>query len=433
MELTKEKLNEYRNNYKNNKSNKILESALSSLELKKVIRNPRVKQSTISKFSTDLKTLPVTNQEHSGRCWMFAGLNIIRESIAKKYNLEELELSQNYLTFYDKLEKVNYIMDSIIDLGNYTWDDRTIYWFLTFGYSEGGIWSMFQNLVNKYGIVPKDAVTETFQALNSNQMQDLIYASIKKFTGEAKGLDYDDRVKLKDRYMEDVYDFLTMCYGVMPTKFDFEYVDKDKKYGIEKGLTPKEFYEMSGIDVDDYVVLLNAPSSNKPLNKTYTVKYSNNMTGGKDPLYLNLPIEDLKLYTEKQLNDKLPVWFTCDCLPYFDRDNGVWDIDLYNYMDAFNLDLKADKGLMLDFGMSAPNHAMVFTGYNDYPKRYKVENTWGDEKGAKGYYTGTEDWYDTYVYQVAIHKKYLSKELKELLDTKPIELDPWDPIGAVTK
>ncbi len=433
MELTKEKLNEYRANYKNNKANKILESALSNTELKKVIRNPRVKQSTISKFSTDIKTLPVADQEKSGRCWLFAGLNVIRESIAKKYNLEEFELSQNYLTFYDKLEKVNYIMDSIIDLGNYTWDDRTIYWFLTFGYSEGGIWSMFQNLVNKYGIVPKDAVTETFQALNSNQMQDIIYASIKKFAGEAKGLDYDDRRKLKDQYMEDVYDFLTMCYGVMPTKFDFEYVDKDKKYGIVKNLTPKEFYEMSGFDVDDYVVLLNAPSINKPLNKTYTVKYSNNMTGGRDPLYLNLPIEDLKLYTEKQLKDELPVWFTCDCIPYFDRDNGLWDTDLYNYMDSFNLDIKADKGLMLDFQISAPNHAMVFTGYNDYPKRYKVENTWGDEKGVKGYYTGTEDWFDTYVYQVAINKKYLSNEVKELLDTKPIELDPWDPIGAVTK
>ena len=231
--ITKEELNELEKKYLTNKKNIVLENALSSNPLKKVIKTGNVKQNTINKFSTNIETLKVTDQERSGRCWLFAGLNIIRESIAKKYNLEDFELSQNYLSFYDKLEKANYYMDTVINMGNKAWDSREIMWLGRDGYSEGGTWTMFQNLVEKYGVVPKDTVTETFQALNSDQMIDLVYKTLKEFTFTVNSKNLTEKKKIKKAYIEKIYNLLTMCYGRMPKTFTFEYVDKDNKYHIE--------------------------------------------------------------------------------------------------------------------------------------------------------------------------------------------------------
>ena len=205
--ITKEELNELEKKYLTNKKNIVLENALSNNELKKVIKTGNVKQNTINKFSTNIETLKVANQERSGRCWLFAGLNVIRESIAKKYNLEDFELSQNYLSFYDKLEKANHYMDTVINMGNKAWDSREIMWLEKDGYSEGGTWTMFQNLVEKYGVVPKDAVTETFQALNSSQMIELVYKTLKEFTYTVNSKNLNEKKKIKKAYLEKIYNF----------------------------------------------------------------------------------------------------------------------------------------------------------------------------------------------------------------------------------
>ena len=432
--ITKEELNELEKKYLANKKNIVLENALSSNELKKVIKVPSAKQNTINKFSTNIKTLKVTDQYRSGRCWLFAGLNVIRESIAKKYNLEDFELSQNYLSFYDKLEKANYYMDTVINMGNKAWDSREIMWLGRDGYSEGGTWTMFQNLVEKYGVVPKDTVTETFQALNSNQMIDLVYKTLKEFTYTVNSKNLNEKKKIKKAYLEKIYNFLTMCYGRMPKTFTFEYVDKDKKYHKINDLTPQRFYkECTDFKAKDYVCLLSIESNIKKYNTKYRVKYVNNMSGTEDTTYININIKDFKKAIKKQLDDGEVVWFGCDCLPYLDRDKGTWDIKGYDYKTAFDIDLKAKKGDMLDYGISAPNHAMVITGYNKSPARWKIENSWGEKSGDKGYYVATDEWFDLYTYYAAVNKKYLNDETKKLLDKKETILNPWDPLGTLAK
>ena len=412
MELTLKKIEELNKKYNKNDKYKILENSLSQTSIKKVITNPRAKKNASFKFDTVIETHGITDQEHSGRCWMFAGLNILREEVIKKLKLEDFELSQNYLSFYDKLEKANYFMDNILSLKTLDPNDRTLCHLLNFGYQEGGQWTMFQKLVNKYGVVPKDLITESFQALNSYQMDELVRATLHKFVYEianTKG----NKNQIKDNYLEKIFNILTMCYGQMPTKFDFEYLDKKKKYHQVKDLNPKKFYK-------DYI----------NLNQ---VKYSNNMTNTDDATYLNVKQDIFNKVLENSLDDKSLVWFGCDCIPYIDKDLGTWDLKLFEYDLAFDVDFKSEKGNMLDYQISAPNHAMLFSGYNKNPRRYKIENTWGDKSRDKGYYTATGDWFDTYVYQIVVDKKYLPKDIIKLLDQEPIILDPWDPLGSLAK
>ena len=385
-------------------------------------------------FSINLKTLPVTNQKSSGRCWIFAGCNVIREKVAKKYNLKDFELSQNYIAFYDKLEKCNYLLENIISLKDVERDDRTLDNLLTVGIQDGGQWDLFVNIINKYGLVPKSAFPETFQSSNTYQIDNLLNKYIRKFAFEIRNSNEDISYK-KDEFMKNIYKILCSCFGVPPKTFSFEYVDKDKNYNIIKDLTPISFYKnIVQMDLNEYISIINSPTQDKPFNKVYTVDYIGNVIEGNEILYLNLDIERLKQLAIAQLKDGEPVWFGSDCTKSGDIDDGVWDDKSFDVDTLFQIDSTMSKGAMLDTRESAMNHAMVITGVNldnNIPTKWKIENSWGDEKANKGYHVATDSWFSKFVYQIVINKKYLSDEEKNILNTERIRLKPWDPMGTL--
>lgn len=433
-EISKENLKNIEEEYIKNVINTIARRALSKSKIKDITKVNEQTEFTRDMFSINLKTLPVTDQKSSGRCWIFAGCNVIREAIAKKYNLEEFEISQNYVAFYDKLEKCNYLLESIISLKDREKDDRTLDYLLSTGIQDGGQWDLFVNIVNKYGVVPKNAFPETYQSSNTYGIDNLLNKYIRKFAYEIRNEEMDIQSR-KEKSIREIYSILCSCFGIPPKTFSFEYVDKDKNYHIVKDLTPMKFYqEIVEMDLNNYVSIINSPTSDKPFNNVYTVDYLGNVAEGNEVLYLNLPIKRLKELAVNQLKDGESVWFGSDCGKDADGTDGVWDDSTFDIDTLFQIDSSMSKGAMLDTRESAMNHAMVITGVNlenENPTKWRIENSWGEKYGHKGYYVATDSWFSKYVYQIVINKKYLSEEEKNILNNERIRLKPWDPMGTL--
>ena len=442
MEAIKlEKITELEKEYDSNKQQLVLRRALNRNSLANIANNMETCQNSTMKFSIDIPTMSATNQKASGRCWIFAGLNVLREKVAKNLNLESFELSQNYVAFFDKLEKANFYLETIIDLVDRDYDDRVFAHLTSCPIQDGGQWDMFVNVVEKYGVVPKDAMPETFQSSNTMKMNQILNNRLRKFTAKAQKLYKEGKQKEirqeKDKALKEIYNFLCSCFGKVPHTFKFEYVDKDKVYHCDENLTAKEFYnKYIGLDLSEYVSIINAPTNDKPFNKTYTISYLNNVVGGKPIHYLNLEIEEFKQIVLKQLKDREIVWFGSDCGKDGDRENGVWDDEAFAYEEVLEMELHMCKGCSLNYHQSAMNHAMVITGVNlehDKPNRWKIENSWSENAGVKGYFVMTDSWFDKYVYQAVVNKKYLSEQQLKDWAQEPIKLNPWDPMGTLAE
>lgn len=391
-------------------------------------------------FSVDNKTMGATNQNASGRCWLFAATNVLREIVAKKLNLESFELSQSYLAFWDKFERINYYINAVVETAAEPYNSRIVDYIVGTGVHDGGQWDMFVNIVKKYGVVPKCAYPETFQSSNTGNVNKHINNYLKAKTPELRRLaqagENEKLNALRDEMLDKTYSFLCACYDVPPTEFDFEYKDKDNKVTVERGLTPKSFTEKYiGSFLDDYVSIINAPTSDKPFNKTYTVKFLGNIVGGDKVRYLNLEMEEFKSLVVKQLQDGEIVWFGSDCGKYGDGAKAAWDPDQYDEEVLTGLDSAMSKEDMLNYHVSQMNHAMVLTGVNldpdtGKPNRWKIENSWGNGGANAGYHMASDKWFDAYVFQAVINKKYLG-EKAAILDGEMTELEPWDPMGSL--
>ena len=424
--------------YEGNPQNTVVRHALSRSALVNVIYDPSNEIDVSMRFSLDLKTMPVCNQKQSGRCWIFAGLNFLRELIAKKIGIKRLELSQNYISLYDKIEKCNYALETILLLGDRDHDDRELSWVLRDPVGDGGQWDMFVNLVKKYGLMPKDAFPETSQSESTRASNIVIVNSIRKFASEAAPLLREGKLEearaLKESYIEKIYHFLLNCFGVPPQSFDFEYEDEDG-YKVERGLTPKAFFEKYiGNEIDDYVSLINSPTADKPFYKNYTIQYLGNVVEGKKINHLNIPMERMKELILNQLKDGTPVWFGSDVGFYRDRESWSWNDGAFDYESAFGLNPEFEKGAMLDYWNSAMNHAMLIAGVNlveNVPTKWKIENSWGSEPGDKGYFAMSASWFDKFVYQAVVHKKFLNSQELAATMQEPTVLHPWDPMGTL--
>ncbi len=398
-------------------------------------------ENDVHEYSVSLEQGDITNQKQSGRCWMFAALNTMRYQVMKKCNLKTFVLSQAYLFFWDKLEKSNYFLKSILETVELPTSSRLVSYLLTAPVGDGGQWDMLCNLVKKYGVVPKTAYPESKASSGSREMDSTLTEKLREDACILRRM-YKERMDMdairerKTEMLNEIYRLLCICLGEPPKSFTFEYRDEDKNFHRETGLTPKSFFEKYvGINLDDYVSLINAPTSDKPYGHSYTVKYLGNVREGNAVRYLNLPIEELKKAAIAQLKDGQPVWFGCDVGKHSDRDSGVMDLDIRSLETLLDTKFTMTKAERLDYSQSLMTHAMVFQGVNldenGQPNRWRVENSWGKDPGKDGYYLMTDRWFDEYMYQIVVNKKYLTNEQLAAYQSEPTELEPWDPMGSL--
>lgn len=393
-------------------------------------------------FSHEIKSGKITSQEKSGRCWMFAGLNLFRDKVTMSLNLDDFEFSQNYPMFYDKLEKANYFLESILRTLDEDIYSRIIMWLLTDPLQDGGQWDMFSNLIEKYGAVPKSVMPETFHSSNSALMNQLLTSKLRQRaaelrTGHTEGKSIHELRRQKAEYVTDFYRLLSYFLGEPPQEFSYSYRDKDKNHKTIENISPVQFFkEYVGTSLDDYVSLIHAPTPDKAFGKTFSVDFLGNVVEGKKVSYLNTSIDMLKEASIKQLEEKEPVWFGCDVRLQTEKKKGLMDPKVFLFDHSLDTTLSLDKTGRLLYGDSLLTHAMVFTGVhltNGKPDRWKVENSWGEDRGEKGFFVMSDTWFDEYNYQVVINKKYLSNALKKQLALDPIVLPPWDPMGSLAR
>ena len=385
--------------------------------------------------------MKVTNQKSSGRCWLFAALNLFREIAAKKMNVEFFELSQNFIAYYDKLEKANYFLDSIMQTLDLPKDDRMVTYIVSTGIQDGGQWDMMANLVKKYGLVPKAAMPETFQSENTRSLNAAINIKLRRAAAILRreyrgGASTEALNSICRETLADVHDMLTAGYGCPPESFDLEYKDKDDNFVRVAGLTPKTFFDQYiAFPFDEYTSVIHSPTDDKPFGRSYTVRFLGNVVGGDAISYLNADLPVMKKAIMETIDAGETVWFGSDVGWFMDRANGTLVNDLTDYSPLFGgMAFDTTKEEKLDYRMSAMNHAMTITGYHEVdgqPVRWKIQNSWGEDRGEKGYYMMTDEWFDNFVYQAVVKKSLLPAELVAQLEKPPITLDPWDPMGTL--
>jgi bleomycin hydrolase len=390
--------------------------------------------------STTLDDWKVTNQERSGRCWLFAGLNLLRVGVMRKCGLKEFEFSQNYAMFWDKLERANYFLEAIIETADRDLDDRTVAYLLETVAGDGGQWNMFAALVAKHGLVPKGYMPETQSSSDTGRMNSILRYQLHQGArhvraATAEGLEAARAAKAE--IMQVVYRILCIHLGTPPESFDWQWTDKDKKFHRDGVLTPQEFAsKYVDLPVSEYVCLVNDPRPSSPVGRTFTVEYLGNVIGAPPVIYLNVDTQVIKDIAAATIQGGEPVWFGCDVGQMMSSEYGFWDAGLYDLPSVYDTAFDLDKAARLAYHESAMTHAMLFTGVDvldGATRRWRVENSWGTDRGKDGFYTMNDSWFSQYVFEIAARKSALPAGLQSALDAEPIVLPAWDPMGALAR
>ncbi|MBT1164488.1 aminopeptidase C [Bifidobacterium felsineum] len=414
-------------------------------------------------FSIELKQGSITNQERSGRCWMFASLNTLRYELMHHWNLEDFEFSETYLFFWDAIEKSNTYLEHVLETLDEPTDSR-IFEVINDGPSDdGGWWQMFAALVNKYGLVPKSAYPESANSRDSDAFKQYLNTKLREFAADLRrrhvaGESVETLREAKRKDMNTVYRICAVALGEPPETFDFlarvkdDDDDKDEKDKTgksaqtksesgkderkqirETGITPLQFYKKYvPVDVNDFVTISNAPMVRTPFGKRYRIRYTANVIEAGDMEFVNVPLDVFKKAAVDQIAAGHPVWFACDCMQFALRGEGIFDRDTVRVDQLFGTEFTFDKADGLEYGDRPSNHAMTLTGVNldenGKPNRWKIENSWGKDNGKDGYYVASDTWFDQFVTELIIRKDMLDEATLAVAQSKPVELEPWEPL-----
>ena len=436
-ELTSEFTQSLFDNYQINAKYSAVENAATKNGLLNALENRASHAANLPVFSIDLTNDPVSNQKQSGRCWMFAALNTFRHKILTEFKLENFELSQAYTFFWDKYEKSNWFLEQIIGTSDLEIGDRKLKFLLDVPQQDGGQWDMVVALFQKYGVVPKDIYPESISSSASRELDQYLNKILRQDAQILRELIQNggDVAAKKAELLQEIFNYLAMTLGLPPQKFNFEYRDKDDQFHKFDSITPQAFYEkFVDIKLDDYVSVINAPTADKPYNKSYTVEFLGNVIGARDVRHLNVEMDRFKKLAIAQMQAGETVWFGCDVGQVSNRQDGLLTMDAYDF-SAMDLNFTQDKASRLDYSESLMTHAMVLTGVDldnaGNSLKWKVENSWGEKVGKKGYFTASDAWMDEYTYQIVVRKEFLTAEELAAYEAEPEVLLPWDPMGAL--
>ena len=392
-------------------------------------------------FSLDLTKDKVSDQKASGRCWMFAALNTFRHKMIAGFQLEDFELSQAHTFFWDKYEKSNWFLEQVIATADQELTSRKVKFLLDTPQQDGGQWDMVVSLFKKYGVVPKSVYPESISSSNSRELNQILNKLLRQDAQilrelRAEGAESSELQTKKEELLQEVFNFLAMNLGLPPRQFDFSYRDKDNHFHSESGLTPLTFYQKYvDLKLDDYVSIINAPTADKPYGRSYTVEMLGNVVGSKPVRYLNVEMDRLKELAIAQMQAGETVWFGSDVGQSSNRKAGIMADGMYDFTSSMDIQLTQDKAGRLDYSESLMTHAMVLTGVdldeNGKAKKWKVENSWGEKVGNKGYFVASDSWMDEYTYQIVVRKEFLTEAELAAYEAEPIVLAPWDPMGAL--
>ena len=430
-----------RKDFSANPAYRLAQNAVTQVAVDDVAINREIINNTDHVMSTLLDDWKVTNQERSGRCWLFAGLNLLRVGAMKKMGLKEFEFSQNYAMFWDKIERANYYLEAIIETAGCDLGDRVVGHLLGSPAEDGGQWNMFVAIVAKHGLVPKAFMPETHSSRDTGPMNSALRNLLRQGARSVRAAFAAGGIEAaraaKAEVLRAVHRVLCIHLGTPPERFDWQWTDKDREFHRDGVLTPREFAERYvDLPLDEYVCLVHDPRPSSPEGRTFTVQYLGNVLGAPPVTYLNVAMPVIKDIAARALQGGEPVWFGCDVGPMMSTEYGIWDASLYDYAGVYDTAFTLGKADRLLYHETQMTHAMLFTGVDvldGSTRKWRVENSWGPDKGKDGFYTMNDSWFDEYVFEIAARRSALSADLRAALDTAPIVLPAWDPMGALAR
>ena len=429
--LSADELKQLRDACPDNAAFRAARNALAQTDGHKIAQDMQRIGSINQLFSNRLKDERVTDQKASGRCWMFSGLNTLRPLARRTLGIEEIEFSQSYMFFYDKLEKANLFLDAVVDLRDKPVTDRLMEFLLRNPVQDGGNWLGFIELIKKYGVVPKEIMPETFGSSNSRHVNLVLGVRLRQFALKIRSAANDAAIAmLRNDALKDVYKILALNFGLPPDKFSWRYEKSDKTIADGGTYTPLEFYaKFVGKDLDDYYALYSIPTL--PFMKKLEIELDKAVADRPAMYFVNVPLDTLKRLAVRTLLDNEPVWFGCDVGHEANSENGVLATNIYDLNSLYGMDFSMSRKDLFEVYSSIPNHNMIFTGVDldgGKPRKWLVENSWGDKSGKKGYLVMMDDWFDKYVEVVVVNKKYMSKDILAAFQQQAATLPPWDPM-----
>ena len=424
-------LSEIRKGYEGTSADKALRNAMNAASLAVLAHNFERAAMIDTHFSDEIKTKGRTDQKSSGRCWLFTGLNILRESTIERFNLGAFKFSQNYCFFYDQLEKANLFLQAVIDTRDKSFDDRTVDWLFAHPISDGGTFTGVADIISKYGVVPAEIFPESLSATSTSAYRGQL-ATLLRQDGLAlrDAPKKADLQKMKVEMLKEIYRVLALTLGEPPTEFEWTCRDAKGKVISTKTYTPLSFYEeFVGFDLqNNYIMLMNDPA--REYGKVYEIEYDRHSYDGHNWLYVNLPLDDIKKMAIASIKGGDPMYFSCDVGKFLDRKRGICDLKNFDYESLLGVKYTMDKKQRILTHASASTHAMTLIAVDlkdGVPQKWMVENSWGDT-GYKGSIIMTDEWFDEYMFRLVVEKKYVPAEIQALLKQKPTMLPAWDPM-----
>lgn len=431
--ITQDMLNQIKSSYKHTPADKAIYNAMAETSIAVLAKNHENLANFDTNFTNKVVSHGITDQQQSGRCWLFTGLNVLRAQMMAKYGLDEMEFSQNYCFFYDQLEKANLFLQGIIDTREKPMDDKMVEWLFRNPISDGGQFTGISDVIGKYGVVPSSVMPETYSSENTSQIARLVGLKLREFGLQlrdeaAKGVKVSVLEAKKTEMLSTVYRMLALAFGEPVERFTWTMNGETKEY------TPQSFYqEYLGNDLtNNYVMLMNDPS--REYYKCYEIDFDRHVYDGKNWTYVNLPVEDIKAMAIESIKDSTMMYFSCDVAKFLDSKRGTLDLKNFDYESLMGTTFGMNKKQRVQTFASGSSHAMTLMAVDldkdGKPKKWMVENSWGAEAGYKGHLIMTDEWFDEYMFRLVVEKKYVPEKVLNILKQKPIRLPAWDPMFA---
>lgn len=431
--ITQDMLNQIKSSYKHTPADKAIYNAMAETSIAVLAKNHENLANFDTNFTNKVVSHGITDQQQSGRCWLFTGLNVLRAQMMAKYGLDEMEFSQNYCFFYDQLEKANLFLQGIIDTREKPMDDKMVEWLFRNPISDGGQFTGISDVIGKYGVVPSSVMPETYSSENTSQIARLVGLKLREFGLQlrdeaAKGVKVSALEAKKTEMLSTVYRMLALAFGEPVERFTWTMNGETKEYA------PQSFYqEYLGNDLtNNYVMLMNDPS--REYYKCYEIDFDRHVYDGKNWTYVNLPVEDIKAMAIESIKDSTMMYFSCDVAKFLDSKRGTLDLKNFDYESLMGTTFGMNKKQRVQTFASGSSHAMTLMAVDldkdGKPKKWMVENSWGAEAGYKGHLIMTDEWFDEYMFRLVVEKKYVPEKVLNILKQKPIRLPAWDPMFA---